>query len=130
MMRNPDLAYCLDSPYLWFDEAASNQVPKDLEAADKFLNEMKGKKDALEQVNTAYQAMYCATQALLHSIGYKSTGFRCVVTVLDVYFTNKGILEAKHVENLLKAQKIEGTPAENFDAAQAYVAAVKAIVKK
>src|SRR5207244_10614611 len=99
MMRNRDLAYCLDSPYLWFDEAASNQVPKDLEAADKFLNEMKGKKDALEQVNTAYQAMYCATQALLHSIGYKSTGFRCVVTVLDVYFTNKGILEAKHVEN-------------------------------
>jgi uncharacterized protein (UPF0332 family) len=130
MMRNPELSYCLDSPYLWYEESASALVTKDLESADKFLKEMKGKKDALEQVNTAYQAMYGATQALVHSIGYKATGFRCILTVLNVYFVNKGLLEQQHVDHLLKAQKIEGTPDENFAAAEAYVEAVKSIVKK
>jgi uncharacterized protein (UPF0332 family) len=130
MMRSPDLPYCLDSPYLWYDDSAANMVAKDLEAADKFAKEMRGQKDMLEQINVAYQAMYCATQALIHSINYKVSGFRCVVTVLEEFFVSKGILDRGHLANLIRGQKIEGTPQENFDAAEAYIAAVKEIVKK
>lgn len=128
MMRNPELQYCLNSPYLRYDESTASLVTKDLEKADKFLKEAPSKKDALEQMNTAYLAMYCATQALLHSIKYRATGFRAVITVLDDYFVKKGILDQTYVDNLLKAQKVEGTPQETFDAAAAMIAAVRKAV--
>lgn len=130
MMRSPGLQYCLTSPYLWYDQAAASLVPKDLEAADKFAAVMRTQKDMLEQINVAYQAMYCATQALIHSINYKISGFRCVVTVLEEYFVRKGALEQAQLDHLIRAQKIEGTPDENFAAAESYIAAIKAIVKK
>ncbi len=128
MMRSPDLQYCLNSPYLRYDESTAALVAKDLEKADKFLKEAPSKKDALEQMNTAYQAMYCATQALLHSIKYRATGFRAVFTVLEDYFVKKGILDRIHVDNLLRSQKLEGTPQETFDAAAAMIAAVRKAV--
>ena len=130
MMRSPDLQYCLISPFLWFDGAANALVTKDLERAEKFLKEMKEKKDALDQINTAYQSMYCATQALLHSINYKSTGFRAIVTVLEEYFLKKGILEPSYVEFLLRGQKMEGTPQENFEAAQSVAGTVKKVLNR
>ena len=130
MMRSPELQYCLDSPYLWFDEAAGTLVAKDLEKADKLLKEAPEKKDALDQMNTAYQAMYCATQALLHSINYKAAGFRCVLTVLEEFFVKKAVLDRIHVDHLLRSQKVEGTPQENIDAAGSFINAVKQVLKK
>jgi len=79
---------------------------------------------------TSYQAMYQATQALMHSINYKATGFRAIVTALESYFIKKGILDRVHLDHLLRGQKIEGTPQENLEAAEAFVAAVKKVVAK
>ena len=130
MMRGPGLAEFLDTTHLRYDPAAGAQTAKDLEKAEKLLKDAPGKKDALEQINVAYQAGYCATQALLHSIQYKATNFRAIVTVLEEYFVKNGKLDRKHVEALLRGQKMEGTPQENFDAMAAYIAAVKEAIPK
>jgi uncharacterized protein (UPF0332 family) len=130
MMRSPDLAACLESPYLWFDESAATLVTKDLESADKYLASVKSQKDAVDQIVTAYQAMYQATMALLHAIQYKASGFRAIVTVLNDYFVQKGLLDKIHVEHLLRGQRLEGTPEENNEAAVALVAAVKQALGK
>ena len=130
MMRSPDLQYFLDSPYLSVDPSVMNLVTKDLEKAEKFLQEAPGKKDALDQLNTAYQSMYCAVQALLHSIQYKSTGFRAVLVALEEFYVTTGKLDKIHVEHLLHAQKVEGTPDENIEAARALIAAVKGALGK
>jgi uncharacterized protein (UPF0332 family) len=130
MMRSPELSYCLESPYLWYDKTAVALVPKDLEAAEKLLKEAPDQKDQIELLNKSYQSMYCATMALLHSIGYKASGFRCVVTVLEEYFVKNGKLQRHHVDNLIRAQKLSGTPQENFEAAGPYLQAVKDAVGK
>jgi len=130
MMRSPELQYWVDSPHLFFDPDVLKLVPKDLEKAEKFLKEAPGKKDALEQINTAYMSMYCAVQAILHSIQYKTTHMRCIVTVLEDYFIKNGILDQAHLDNFLRGQRMEGTPEENFQAAEALIAAAKGIVAK
>lgn len=130
MMRDSDIAACLASPHLRFDEAAANLVAKDMENAQKYLASVKGQKDAVDQIVTSYQAMYQATQALLHSIRYKASGFRAVVTVLEDYFVKKGILERVHLDHLLRGQSLSGTPQENLEAAEAYLAAVRKVLGK
>jgi uncharacterized protein (UPF0332 family) len=130
MMRGATLEYCLDSPHLWFDASAPNLVAKDLEIADKFVTQAKEKKDPIDQLNTAYQAMYCASQALLHSIQYKSSGFRCLVTVLEEYFVKKNLLDRSHLDQFIKAQMLEGNPQETIAAAEAFVASAKEALNK
>jgi uncharacterized protein (UPF0332 family) len=130
MMRSARLEDCLNSPHLWFDEAASNLVAKDLEIADKFLVQVKEKKDPIDQLNTAYQAMYCAAQALLHSIQYKASGFRCMITMLDDYFVNKGLIDREQVDHFIRAQMLEGNPQEAMTLAESFVAAAKAALSK
>ena len=130
MMRTSDLEYWVESPHLFFDADVLKLVPKDLEKAEKLLKEAPGKKDALEQINTAYMSMYCSVQALLHSIQYKTTHMRCIVTVLEEYFIKRGSLDRIHLENFLRSQRVEGTPEENFKAAEGVLAAIKGIVGK
>jgi uncharacterized protein (UPF0332 family) len=130
MMRSPDLAYWVDSPHLFFDPDVLKLVPKDLEKAEKLLKEAPSKKDALEQINHAYMSMYCSIQAILHSIQYKTTHMRCIVTVLEDYFLKNNILDRIHLDNFLRGQRIEGTPDENFQAAEALLAAAKGIAVK
>jgi uncharacterized protein (UPF0332 family) len=130
MMRSPDLAYWVDSPHLFFDPDVLKLIPKDLEKAEKLWKEAPSKKDALEQINHAYMSMYCSVQAILHSIQYKTTHMRCIVTVLEDYFLKNKILDRAHVDNFLRGQRIEGTPEENFQAAEALLAAARAIAVK
>jgi uncharacterized protein (UPF0332 family) len=130
MMRSSELQYCLNSPYLWFDETSNTLVTKDLEKAEQLLKESKEKKDIIDQLNTAYQSMYCAAQALLHSINYKASGFRCVITVLEEFFVKRGSLDRIHVDALVRAQKLEGTPQESIDAAEKFLGAAKQVLKK
>lgn len=130
MMRESNLEACLNSPHLWFDDTATNLVAKDLETAQKYLGSVKDQKDAVDKIVTSYQAMYQATQALLHSIRYKASGFRAVVTVLEDYFVKKGIMDKVHLDNLLRGQGVLGTPDENLQAAEAYLAAVKKALGK
>jgi uncharacterized protein (UPF0332 family) len=130
MMRSPELEYCLNSPYLWFDETSAALVPKDLENAEKLLKAAQEQKDQIEMLNKAYQSMYCATMALLHSIRYKASGFRCIVTVLEEYFVQNGKLSRVHVDNLIRSQKLKGTPQENVEAAGPYLEEVKKILGK
>jgi uncharacterized protein (UPF0332 family) len=130
MMRTSDLEYWVESPHLFFDPDVLKLVPKDLEKAEKLLKEAPGRKDALEQINAAYMSMYCSVQALLHSLQYKTTHMRCIVTVLEDYFIKRGLLDRFHLENFLRGQRIEGTPQENFKAAEEILAAVKGIVAK
>jgi uncharacterized protein (UPF0332 family) len=130
MMRSGSLKACLEGPFLWYDETAVSLTAKDLESAEKLYKDAQEKKDPIDMLNTAYMSMYCATQALLHSIKYKSTGFRCTVSVLEEYFVKNGKLERIHVDHLLRAQKLEGTPQENVAAAGPYIEAVKGILQK
>jgi uncharacterized protein (UPF0332 family) len=130
MMRSPELEYCLQSPYLWFDETSDKLVPKDLENAEKFLKAAQEGKDAIDMLNKSYQSMYCATMALLHSIKYKASGFRCIVTVLEEYFVQNGKLPRVQVDNLIRAQKLVGTAQENLEAAGPYLEEVKKILGK
>jgi uncharacterized protein (UPF0332 family) len=130
MMRSPELEYCLQSPYLWYDETSDKLVPKDLENAEKFLKAAQEGKDPIDILNKSYQSMYCATMALLHSIRYKASGFRCIVTVLEEYFVQNGKLQRLQVDNLIRAQKLIGTPQENMEAAGPYLEEVKKILGK
>jgi uncharacterized protein (UPF0332 family) len=130
MMRSPELEYCLQSPYLWYDETSDKLVPKDLENAEKFLKAAQEGKDPIDMLNKSYQSMYCATMALLHSIRYKASGFRCIVTVLEEYFVQNGKLQRLQVDNLIRAQKLIGTPQENMEAAGPYLEEVKKILGK
>jgi uncharacterized protein (UPF0332 family) len=81
-------------------------------------------------LNKAYQSMYCATMALLHSIRYKASGFRCIVTVLQEYFVQNEKLQRVHVDNLIRAQKLLGTAQENVEAAGPFLEEVKKILGK
>ena len=130
MMRSGSLDHCLESPHLRTDGGTAALVGKDIEKAEKLLKEAPGRKDALEQINGAYQAMYCATQALLHSINLRATGFRAILAAVEEYFVKKGRLDRLHVDHLLRAQRIEGTPQETFDAAAAFLTAAKQAVGK
>jgi uncharacterized protein (UPF0332 family) len=130
MMRSPELEYCLKSPYLWYDETAATLIPKDLENAEKLLKAVPEQKDQIEMLNKAYQSMYSATMALLHSIRYKASGFRCIVTVLEEYFVKNGKLQRIQVDNLIRAQKLLGTSQENVEAAGQYLEEVKKILGK
>jgi uncharacterized protein (UPF0332 family) len=130
MMRSPELEYCLQSPYLWYDETSATLVPKDLENAEKLLKEAQEQKDPIQMLNKAYQSMYCATMALLHSIRYKASGFRCIVTVLQEYFVQNGKLQRVHVDNLIRAQKLLGSAQENVEAAGPFLEEVKKILGK
>jgi uncharacterized protein (UPF0332 family) len=130
MMRSPELEYCLQSPYLWYDETSAALVPKDLENAEKFLKAAQEGKDPIDMLNKSYQSMYCATMALLHSIRYKASGFRCIVTVLEQYFVQNGKMQRVQVDNLIRAQKLIGTAQENFEAAGPYLEEVKKILGK
>jgi hypothetical protein len=69
-------------------------------------------------------------QAILHSIQYKTTHMRCIVTVLEDYFIKNGSLDRIHLDNFLRGQRIEGTPDENFQAAEALLIAAKGIAVK
>ena len=130
MMRSPDLEYWVESPHLFYDPDVLKLIPKDLEKAEKLWKEAPGKKDALEQTNTAYMSMYCSVQALLHSIQYKTTHMRCIVTVLEDYFIKKGIIGKDLLDQFLRAQRIEGTPEENFQSAETLLNTVRGIVTK
>jgi uncharacterized protein (UPF0332 family) len=130
MMRSPDLGYWVESPHLFYDPDVLKLVPKDLEKAEKLLKEAPGKKDALEQINNAYMSMYCSVQGLLHSIQYKTTHMRCIVTVLEDYFLKRRMLGRELIDQFLRAQRMEGTPEENFKAAEAWLNTVKGIVNK
>lgn len=130
MMRGSDLGFCLESPFLWHDPTAANLTAKDLESAEKFLKEAREKKDPLDQLNTAYQSTYCASQALLHALNYKVSGFRCVVTVLEEYYVKRGKLDPSQVSNLVRAQKLLGPPAENVELAAGFLEAVKKALEK
>jgi uncharacterized protein (UPF0332 family) len=130
MMRSPELEYCLQSPYLWYDETSDKLVPKDLENAEKFLKAAQDGKDPIDILNKSYQSMYCATMALLHSIRYKASGFRCIVTVLEEYFVQNGKMQRLQVDNLIRAQKLIGTSQENLEAAGPYLEEVKKILGK
>lgn len=130
MMRSAELQYCLNSPYLWFDETSNTLVAKDLEKAEQLLKGVKEKKDIIDQLNTGYQSMYCVAQALLHSINYKASGFRCVITVLEEFFVKNGSLDRIHVDRLVRAQKLEGTPQEGIEGAEKFLAGAKEVLKK
>jgi uncharacterized protein (UPF0332 family) len=129
-MRSPDLGYWVESPHLFHDPDVLKLVPKDLEKAEKLWKEAPGKKDALEQVNAAYMSMYCSVQALLHSIQYKTTHMRCIVTILEDYFVKRGLIEQALIDRFLRGQRIEGTPDENAASAESWLNAVKGIVAK
>lgn len=130
MMRSAGLRDCLESPLLVADSAAAALTAKDLESAEKYLKEAPEKKDAIDQLNTAYQSMYCAAQALLHSAQYKASGFRCVVTVLEEFYVKKGRLDKAQVDYLVRAQKLEGPPAENITLAGAFLEAARKALRK
>jgi uncharacterized protein (UPF0332 family) len=130
MMRSAELQYCLNSPYLWYDETSNTLVTKDLEKAAQLSKEAKEKKDVIDQLNTAYQSMYCAAQALLHSINYKVSGFRCLITVLEEFFVKQGSFDRLNIDRIVRAQKLEGTPQEAFEAADHFLAATTAILKR
>jgi uncharacterized protein (UPF0332 family) len=130
MMRNPDLDYWVESPHLFYDPDVLKLVTKDLEKADKLLKEAPTKKDWLEQNNAAYMSMYCCVQALLHSIQYKTTHMRCIVTILEDYFIKHGMIQQDLLDRFIRAQRFEGTPEENSQSAELWLNTVKGIVSK
>lgn len=129
MMRSAQLADCLASPNLWFDATARSLTKTDIEHAEQHLKAAREQKDPIEQTNASYKSMYNSAQALVHSIGYKTAGFRCLVTVLVDYFVKKALLDQVQVDNLKRAQQILGVPAENVQNAETFLNAAKTVLK-
>ena len=53
-----------------------------------------------------------------------------MITVLEEYFQKKGKLDKAHIGNLIRAQKLEGTPEENIEMAGAFLEAVRKALEK
>jgi len=117
---------CLDSPYLFEDKEAPNQIGSllskagdRLEAAANLLNTGAGEQADVSLLS--YEAMFCCLRALVYARGYREGGLRCLMLACEKLYVRNGELDPEHLLAFERAQSLKRPPAENLAAASAFV---------
>ncbi|WP_422930279.1 HEPN domain-containing protein [Singulisphaera sp. PoT] len=120
------LQKCLESPYLFKDEAAPARIPTLLtKAADRLeaaANLVKGgQKESADVAFLCYESMFSCLRALVYQRGYREAGFRCLLLACEAFYVREGMLEAEHVHAIEKVQALKTTPDESLMLASAFI---------
>ena len=117
---------CLDSPYLILDSSAPARVgalmataADRLEAAANISKSGQG--DMADVSFLSYEAMFNCLRALVYFKGYREMGLRCLMLACEDLYVKTGILDSSHIHAFERAQGLKRPPAENLDAAAAFV---------
>ena len=113
---------CLDSPYLFRDEAAPARVPALLAQGDDQLGAARdllggAKPDPTDVGILAYQAMFAAIRALVYARGYREAGLKCLILACEGLYVRPGTLDAGQLVAFERVQGFKLGPAESVAAA-------------
>lgn len=119
------LQKCLDSPYLFVDEAAPGRVSGLLALAGERLDaasrlHRSGQADQTDTGLFAYEAMFAALRALVYAKGYREAGLRCLLLACEQFYVRPGQLDAEHLRAFERAQSLKMDPAAILEAAIAF----------
>ncbi|HEV3166230.1 MAG TPA: hypothetical protein VGZ22_19550 [Isosphaeraceae bacterium] len=117
---------CLESPYLFEDKEAPARVGKLLAMAGDRLEaavniQTTGQGDPADASLLAYEAMFACLRALVYHKGYREAGLRCLMLACENLYVKTGQLEPAHIIAFERAQGLKTPPAENVNAAAAFV---------
>jgi uncharacterized protein (UPF0332 family) len=117
---------CLQSPYLFEDKDAPARVSTLLAAAGDRLDaavniQTSGQGDPADASMLAYEAMFACLRALVYSKGYREAGLRCLMLACENLYVKTGLLEGSHILAFERAQGLKTLPAENVNAAAAFL---------
>lgn len=120
------LQKCLDSPYLFKDDEASERIPALLaKAADRLEAaanlQATGQGDPADISFLSYEAMFACLRALVYHKGYREAGLRCLMLACENLYVREGVLDVSHIVAFERAQGLKTPPAENLKAASAFV---------
>ena len=120
------LRKCLDSPYLFEDKDAPARVGKLLASAGDRLEgavniQTTGQGDPADASLLAYEAMFACLRALVYARGYREAGLRCLMLACEDFYVKPGTLDPAHLIAFERAQGLKTPPAENINAAAAFV---------
>ncbi len=127
------LPKCLESPYLFRDDAAPAQVPALLGRAGDRLGaaaDLLGapKSDPGDISTLSYECMFSSLRALVYARGYREAGLRCLLLACEQWYVRAGLLDAGHLRAFERAQGMKLAPAEAVAAARDFVEAARALV--
>jgi uncharacterized protein (UPF0332 family) len=116
---------CLQSPYLFEDKDAPARVATLLAQAgdrlDAAVNVQTSGGDSADASLLAYEAMFACLRALVYSKGYREAGLRCLMLACANLYVKPGLLDAAHILAFERAQRLKSAPAENVNAAAAFL---------
>jgi uncharacterized protein (UPF0332 family) len=117
---------CLQSPYLFEDKDAPARVATLLAIAGDRLDasvniQTAAQGDAADASLLAYEAMFACLRALVYSKGYREAGLRCLMLACENLYVRPGLLDAAHILAFERAQGLKTSPAENVNAAAAFL---------
>ncbi len=120
------LKKCLDSPYLFEDGEAPNQIGSLLGKAGDRLEaaaniQTSGQGDAADVSFLSYEAMFSCLRALVYAKGYREAGLRCLMLACEDLYVKPGTLDPTLIHAFERAQGLKSTPAESLAAASAFV---------
>ena len=120
------LQKCLDSPYLFEDHEAANQIGSLLAKAGDRLEaaaniQSTGQGDAADISFLSYEAMFCCLRALVYHKGYREAGLRCLMLACESLYVRPGTLDVAHLHAFERAQGLKLPPAEALAAASGFV---------
>ncbi|MBV8558505.1 MAG: hypothetical protein JO355_13370 [Planctomycetaceae bacterium] len=120
------LEKCLDSPYLFKDDAAPAQIPGLLaKAADRLEAaaniQATGQGDPADVSFLSYEAMFSCLRALVYHKGYREAGLRCLMLACENLYVRPGQLDVAHLHAFERAQSLKVPPAESLATASAFV---------
>ncbi len=129
------LQKCLESPYLFRDDAAPARVPALLKLADDRLAAalaIQGleKHDPADVGALAYESMFASLRALVYVKGYREAGLKCLVLAAEQLYVRTDLLEADHLQAFEQAQGQKLPPVEAIEAARIFGRKVRELVGK
>ncbi len=119
------LQKCLESPYLFEDKEAPNQIGTLLAKAGDRLEaaaniQSTGQGDPADISFLSYEAMFCCLRALVYQKGYREAGLRCLMIAFEALYVRPGLLDVAHMHAFERAQGLKLPPAEALAAASAF----------
>ena len=120
------LQKCLESPYLFEDKEAPNQIGTLLAKAGDRLEaaaniQSTGQGDPADISFLSYEAMFCCLRALVYQKGYREASLRCLMLACEALYIRPGLLDVAHLHAFERAQGLKLPPAEALAAASAFV---------
>jgi uncharacterized protein (UPF0332 family) len=116
---------CLQGPYLSRDDSAADLVGELLARAGDRLAAAadlvdRPKADPADACLLAYEAMFACLRALVYARGYREAGLRCLLLACDSLYVRPGLLDARHLVDFERAQRLTLPPDQAVEAASSF----------